>query len=385
MAPRLGEKRQRLTLDLPPDLPRALADPGRVRQILTNLLTNAHLYTDEGGHLTVSCGRVAAPHLVLEVSDTGRGMSEEEVEHVFDRFYRGSRRRAPERRDRARPGDRQVARRPARRQHRRRSQPGEGTTFAVSLPRASEPGDLPAQRRALRGRRVLVVDDEPEIAELIAARLEPFEVETRVGAQRRARRSSGCAAEHFDADHARHPDAGHERLRGAAHAARRPGAARHPGRRRVGVLGPRRARGRVGRQQADRRRRARRRARRGGPRRPGARCWWSEAPRCAIAWSPRSSSWDWSTSGCTAAADGRAACAGAPLRGRAGRRRAEPRPGVLDAGARPARPAPATLGRRVLAGARTPLAWHAWTPTRCRSRTPAPRCSPCSRPAGADE
>ena len=40
---------QRLELDIPPEVPQALADPARVRQIITNLLTNAHLYTPEGG------------------------------------------------------------------------------------------------------------------------------------------------------------------------------------------------------------------------------------------------------------------------------------------------------------------------------------------------
>ena len=53
MGPRVSEKDQRLDLDLPPGLPRALADPVRVRQIVTNLVSNAHLYTDEGGRITV--------------------------------------------------------------------------------------------------------------------------------------------------------------------------------------------------------------------------------------------------------------------------------------------------------------------------------------------
>ena len=52
MAQRVTEKDQRLDLDMPPGLPRALADPARVRQILTNLVSNAHLYTGEGGRIT---------------------------------------------------------------------------------------------------------------------------------------------------------------------------------------------------------------------------------------------------------------------------------------------------------------------------------------------
>jgi signal transduction histidine kinase/DNA-binding NarL/FixJ family response regulator len=196
MAPRLNAKRQELTLELPPDLPRALVDPSRVRQIVTNLLTNAHLYTEEGGRLSIAL-RARARELVLEVSDTGRGMSEEDAGRMFERFYRGAQGAGA-------PGtglglaivkslvDLHGGRITV------RSQPGTGTTFTVSLPRASEPGDLPAQRRALRGRRVLVVDDEPEIAELIAARLEPFGV-TCVYEQTGERAVERLRTEYFDA------------------------------------------------------------------------------------------------------------------------------------------------------------------------------------------
>src|SRR5438874_2987792 len=88
MRPRLAEKAQHLELDCPPGVPQALADPGRVRQILTNLLTNAHLYTEPGGRIRVAV-RGEDRHVVLEVSDNGRGMTEEEIAHAFDRFYRG--------------------------------------------------------------------------------------------------------------------------------------------------------------------------------------------------------------------------------------------------------------------------------------------------------
>ncbi len=54
LRPRIDEKAQRLVLDVPPDMPLAMADPARIRQIITNLLTNAHLYTENGGAITVS-------------------------------------------------------------------------------------------------------------------------------------------------------------------------------------------------------------------------------------------------------------------------------------------------------------------------------------------
>src|SRR5439155_89682 len=57
------------------------------------------------------------------------------------------------------------------------SAPGEGTTFSVRLPRAGRDADREARREALGGRRVLVLDDEREVGELIAERLAPYGVE----------------------------------------------------------------------------------------------------------------------------------------------------------------------------------------------------------------
>ncbi len=176
MAQRVTEKDQRLDLDMPPGLPRALADPARVRQILTNLVSNAHLYTGEGGRITVTVDRVDEG-LDIAVADSGRGMSQEEIDQAFDRFVR--------REDGGsgtglglsivkslvdlQGGSIDVT-----------SRPGEGTTFTVHLPAEPEGAHGEAPRRAIRGKRVLVVDDERPIAELIAAKLAPFEVEAEI-------------------------------------------------------------------------------------------------------------------------------------------------------------------------------------------------------------
>ncbi len=74
MEPQLVGRRQRLELDLRADLPRALADPGHVRQIVTNLLSNANRYTAEEGSIEVSVHQDEC-QLVLAVSDNGAGMS----------------------------------------------------------------------------------------------------------------------------------------------------------------------------------------------------------------------------------------------------------------------------------------------------------------------
>ena len=178
--PRIDEKAQRLTLEVPEDLPPALADPSRVRQILTNLITNAHLYTDTGGTISVAL-RASTHHVILDVVDDGRGMTDEEVEHAFDRFYRGHGEGSHSHPSGTGLGLAIV--RALVELHGGNvaltSKVGEGTRFTVRLPRAPDTGDgQPAARHALRGRRVLIVDDEPEIARLIAQRLEPYAVET---------------------------------------------------------------------------------------------------------------------------------------------------------------------------------------------------------------
>ncbi|MCP4541631.1 MAG: GAF domain-containing protein [Chloroflexi bacterium] len=80
---------QGLTLrsDLPPALPEILADPDRVTQILTNLVGNACNYTPTGGKVTVSvCAH--DDKVCISVHDTGIGISEEDQEKIFERFFR---------------------------------------------------------------------------------------------------------------------------------------------------------------------------------------------------------------------------------------------------------------------------------------------------------
>ncbi len=88
IAPRLTEKDQRFETDCPHDLPTAYADPARVQEIVENLVTNAHLYTDVGGTIAIRC-RAVEREVEIEVADSGRGMTPEEADHAFDRFYRG--------------------------------------------------------------------------------------------------------------------------------------------------------------------------------------------------------------------------------------------------------------------------------------------------------
>ena len=174
MAPRLSEKDQRLDVRVPAGLPRAVADPGRVRQIVTNLLSNAHLYTDVGGKLEVEV-QESDGYLELVVSDNGRGMTHDETEHAFDRFVRredgtggtGLGLSIVKSLVDVQRGSIDVE-----------SESGVGSKFTVRLPAEAEAGRRVDPREAIRGKRVLVVDDEPDIARLIAEQLQPFGVET---------------------------------------------------------------------------------------------------------------------------------------------------------------------------------------------------------------
>lgn len=176
MAPRLTDKRQQLVVDIRDARPPALADPVRVRQVVMNLVTNAHLYTDEGGTITVRLEGDARTTRIA-VSDTGRGMSPDDVGRVFERFYRAepTEKRTPgtglglsivKSLVDMHGGSIEVE-----------TRLGIGSTFSVTLPAA--PGGIVGRPVPTLGdRRVLVVDDEPAITELVEQQLTPLGVQT---------------------------------------------------------------------------------------------------------------------------------------------------------------------------------------------------------------
>ena len=112
----------------------ARADRAKVEQILLNLLSKAVKFTDEGGSITLSCGR-RGERAVLAVRDTGIGIPEDKLEHIFEPFVQVGRSLTSPRegtglglaisRDLARAmgGDVTV-----------QSVPGAGSTFTVVLP-----------------------------------------------------------------------------------------------------------------------------------------------------------------------------------------------------------------------------------------------------------
>lgn len=70
-----------------------IGDTDRLQQAVSNLLSNAARYTPAGGHVTLSVRR-DVDRAAIEVSDTGIGIREDDIPHVFSRFWRGDEARA---------------------------------------------------------------------------------------------------------------------------------------------------------------------------------------------------------------------------------------------------------------------------------------------------
>lgn len=79
---------QTLGEQVEPGLPPVNADADRVRQVLVNLLTNAHEYCPEGASIRVTAARIGA-EVEIAVIDDGPGIPREQLDHIFDRFTRG--------------------------------------------------------------------------------------------------------------------------------------------------------------------------------------------------------------------------------------------------------------------------------------------------------
>jgi len=85
-------KEQTLEVQIQEPVPPVSADRNRLVQILMNLLTNAHKYTLEGGQIRIVVGPQERDFVFCSVSDTGIGMSEEEQERLFTKFFRSQNR-----------------------------------------------------------------------------------------------------------------------------------------------------------------------------------------------------------------------------------------------------------------------------------------------------
>jgi two-component system phosphate regulon sensor histidine kinase PhoR len=69
-------------------LPPVMADRDRLRQIVGNLMENSFNYTPVDGHITLSAAK-QENHILVQIADDGIGISPDDSERVFERFFRG--------------------------------------------------------------------------------------------------------------------------------------------------------------------------------------------------------------------------------------------------------------------------------------------------------
>ena len=178
--PLIDERGHRISLDLPPEPVRFLADPARLAQVFANLLNNAAKYTDVGGRISLHA-RVEGSELVVGVKDDGPGLSNDLRKHAFELFMQG-----PQTRARARGGlgigltlVRRLVELHGGTVEALSEGPGKGTEFVVRLPLRLPPvvdgaAAAPAIATTEPRRRILVVDDNVDAAEALGELLRDY-------------------------------------------------------------------------------------------------------------------------------------------------------------------------------------------------------------------
>jgi PAS domain S-box-containing protein len=185
--PLFEEKRHSLVVDVPAERLDVHGDAMRLSQVFANLLTNAAKYTEPGGRIVVSGGRLGETAIV-RVEDNGVGISPQQVPRIFDMFFQAQ--RSPDRAEGGlglglaivksfvtlHGGNVSVS-----------SKEGAGSVFEVrlpALPYAEVPESTANSAAAATPlphagkRRVLLVDDSEDILEIVASflRHEGYEV-----------------------------------------------------------------------------------------------------------------------------------------------------------------------------------------------------------------
>jgi two-component system phosphate regulon sensor histidine kinase PhoR len=93
LKPQTEREELKTTTELATGLPLVPADSGRIRQVLVNLLHNATKFTPRGGHIKMST-TIDGNSVVVSIADSGIGISEEDLPHIFQRFYKADKARS---------------------------------------------------------------------------------------------------------------------------------------------------------------------------------------------------------------------------------------------------------------------------------------------------
>jgi PAS domain S-box-containing protein len=94
--PVIEDRSHQLEVDLPREPITLDGDAARLTQVFSNLLNNAALYTDPGGHISITVSPETS-HVRVAVRDNGAGITEDVLPHIFDMFSQGNGRAGPER------------------------------------------------------------------------------------------------------------------------------------------------------------------------------------------------------------------------------------------------------------------------------------------------
>jgi len=183
-----------LVTDLDAELGQVMADAGQLNQVLMNLVVNARDAMPAGGRLTLRSSRMhldegaaasfpgAVPGLcaVMEVSDTGEGMSEEIQQNLFEPFFTT---KATGKGTGLGLSTVYGIVQQAGGWIRVDSQPGKGATFRIGLPLTEQPApqalpETPAPARMEGSETILVVEDQDEVRRLVLAVLTSFHYRT---------------------------------------------------------------------------------------------------------------------------------------------------------------------------------------------------------------
>jgi len=172
--PEAEDREVYLDVEAAPDLPALYGDPGRLTQVVWNLLSNSLKYSPPGATVLIRMRR-SEGGVTLEVTDAGPGISQEALPHVFEPFWKGS---SEEPRGSGLGLGLSIARRLTALHGGTltvESAPGQGARFQLHVPAPPQegaPANVPAAAQLpLAGVRVLLVPEERTAGQLMAAAL----------------------------------------------------------------------------------------------------------------------------------------------------------------------------------------------------------------------